>query len=118
MVSKQEIQPSYLHTLTDSQDLAYGTPPRAPTLLVVCKDSLLVFKDDWGIPIIAPVEGRKAAGTQYMDAAATKRWALLQKPQPASCRMLTFIRGNTQLALALTLSTEVARMAGLCPGLV
>lgn len=85
---------------------------------MVCKDSLLVFKDDWGIPIIAPVEGRKAEGTQCMDAAATKRWALLQKPYPASCQMLTFILGNTQLALALTLSSELARMAGLCPGLV
>lgn len=53
-----------------------------------------------------------------MDAAATKRWALLQKPYPASCQMLTFILGNTQLALALTLSSELARMAGLCPGLV
>lgn len=53
------------------------------------------------------MEGRKAARTQYVDVAASKRWALLQKAQPASCRILSFIIRGTQLVLALTLNTGV-----------
>jgi hypothetical protein len=67
------------------QELAYASSLLAPSPSCGFQRFLFGLEDDWEIPIIAPVEGRKTAAAEYVDAAAAKRWALFQNPCLPSC---------------------------------